>query len=166
LPRGFRRQKRLASGATVSYDVAPNGPADYPAAPPSKLFNGGLDGGWNNVVGVWGTPNGIWNVTIDLQKEYEIDRVEVSLKKVPVYVDVLTSADGKEYLTVGRLFPRGLAGWQRSRGLGVKGRFVRISLVSGGVAHQLTQVKIRGRALAPQLSSSHPSAPVTSSPAE
>jgi hypothetical protein len=137
--------KRLATGVTVSYDVAPNDPADYAAPKPSKLFNGGLDGGWNNVVGVWGTPDGVWNVTFDLQKPREVDKVEVSLVKTPVYVDVLTSVDGKDFQTVDRLYPRGLDGWQHSRDLGVEARFVRFTLVSTEVAHQIGQVKIWGR---------------------
>ena len=78
-------------------------------------------------------------------RSYEVDKVEISLKKTPVYIDVLTSVDGKDFQTVDRLYLRGLAGWQRSRDLGVKARFVRFTLVATGVDQQITQVKIWGR---------------------
>jgi hypothetical protein len=142
-------EKRLAAaGVTVAYDPPVNWIADYPA-PPSKLFNGGSDRNGNTVVAVMGAP--VWNVTLDLQKAYEVDKVEVWLRSfVPVYVDILTSIDGKEFQKVDQMFPKGQIGWLRSRDLGLKARYVRLSMgtLNSGT-HLIHQVKVWGRELIP-----------------
>jgi len=145
-------EKRLATGVTVSYDPPPNWIEDYPA-PPSKLFNGGGDAHTPaTVVAVMGAPNGIWSITLDLQKEYEIDRADVWLRSlIPVYVDVLTGADGNEFQKVDQMFPGGQIGWLRTRDLGVRARYVRLTMVTMDDIgrHLVHQVKVWGRELEP-----------------
>ena len=142
---------RLATGVTVSYDPPINWVEDYPA-PPSKLFNGGGDKTVpNTVVAVMGVPNGVWNVTLDLQKPYEVDRAEIWLRSsLPVYVDVLTSTDGKEFQKIDQMFPKGQIGWLHSRDLGLKARYVRFSMgtLNSGT-HLIHQVKVWGREIKP-----------------
>jgi hypothetical protein len=138
---------RLATGVTVAYDPPVNWIEDYPA-PPSKLFNGGGDKAVpSTVVAVLDVPNGVWNVTLDLKKAYEVDKVGVWLRSLlPVYVDVLTSNDGKEFQKIDQMFPKGQIGWLHSRDLGLNARYVRLTMgtLNSGT-HLIHQVKVWGR---------------------
>jgi hypothetical protein len=140
-------EKRLATGVTVTYDPPANWIKDNPA-PPSKLFNIGSDNVVPaSVVGTFGPPDGVWDITIDLHKEYEIDRADVWLRSlIPVYVDVLTSVDGNEFQKVDQILPANQIGWFRTRDLGAEARYVRLSMVTldNVGRHLIHQVKVWG----------------------
>jgi hypothetical protein len=145
-------EKRLATGVTVTYDPPANWIKDNPA-PPSKLFNIGSDKVVPaSVVGTFGPPDGVWNITLDLKKTYEVDKVELWLRSMlPVYVEVSISTDGDDFEKIDQILPAEQIGWFRTRDLGVEARYVRLTMgtTDNVKRHLIHQVKVWGRELTP-----------------
>jgi len=133
-------EKRLETGFTMTYDPAPNYPADNEEK--TKLFDGqpSAVNVWNNYKGAFG----VWNITLDFQKEYQIAGVEFDTNSPPYYVEIQTSADGVEYTTVDRVNTRMLRGSHRSRILALKSRYVRLVSVSALQNPGLSEVRVWG----------------------
>lgn len=139
--------ERMDTGVTVTFD--------QPVASGfegTKLFDGKIEGPENNL-GPGDFPT--WTISLDLQKEYQIERVEICTGLtsarwdiVPIYIEVQVSHDGKDFKPVERLLPRTLKGFTRSGNLIVTARHVRFQMASLNMWHAVSEIRVWGRAKA------------------
>ena len=144
--RDIPDSQRINTGVQAAYEHEPNNPGDPQR---TNLFDGGLNGGWGSVVGFYGTDTYTWAITLDFNKPYQIDKVELSLGVgnpfVPLYVEVQVSQDGKNFQTIDYVFPRTLQGWVSSHDLQQRGRYVRLNLISTVNFHDIGEVRVWGQ---------------------
>jgi len=141
--------RRIDAGAKVTYSPPT---ANDPEG--KKLFDGKTDGAHAVFNGQYPS----CNVDLDLQKQYQIDRVEVCtgmtighghlmpIQTVPIYIEIQVSKDGKDFKPVDRIMPRTLRGFVHSGSLWVTARYVRLVTTSLNWGHEVDEVRIWGRA--------------------
>jgi len=141
---------RVDTGVTVSFDPPAAGGADG-----RKLFDGKVRGPEHNLS--HGSAYPAWTITLDLQKTYQVERVELctGLTKarwevVPIYIEVQVSQNGKEFRPVERILPRTLKGFVSSGSLYVTARHVRFRLASLNLWHAVSEVRVWGRPIQSQ----------------
>jgi len=144
--------QRIDSGVKATFL-----PSDVTASEGPKLFDGDVKGPEHAIY-----TGGFANMTIDLdmQKSYQIDHVEVctgtnigpsclmNYRAVPIYIEVETSEDGKNFTAVDRILPRTLPGFVSSDRLMVSARYVKLVLYSLNYSQDVGEVRIWGRAKA------------------
>ena len=135
--------ERIDTGVTVSFDQ-PAGGSDG-----TELFDGQIEGP-GQALGPGAYP--VWNVTLDLQAEYQVDRVEICTGMVsrrwdvvPIYVEVQLSNDGKDFTPVERILPRTLKGFAGSGNLFLTARHIRFRMASLNMWHALSEIRVWGR---------------------
>lgn len=118
-----------------------------------KLFDGKIEG-LEQIVGSGGP---VWTIDLDLQKEYQIESVEVCtgmtrgasnlmrFQTVPIFIEIQVSNDGKDFRPVDRILPRTLRGYVRSDNLLVTARYVRLITASLNYLHEIDEVRVWGR---------------------
>ncbi len=116
----------------------------------NKLFDGKTEAGVGS-----GGPR--WTIDLDLQKEYQIESVEVCtgmttgesclvrFQSVPIYIEIQVSNDGKDFKPVDRILPRTLRGFVHSGNLLVTARYVRLVTASLNYLHEVDEVRLWGR---------------------
>jgi hypothetical protein len=113
------------------------------------LFDGQTEGNEHNL-----SPGDFptWTITLDLQQEYQIDRVEICTGMtnlrwdvVPIYIEIQVGRDGQDFQPVERLLPRTLRGFAQSGTLLVTARQVRFRLASLNMWHAVSEVRVWGR---------------------
>ena len=140
--------ERIDSGVTVSFDQ-PAGGLDG-----GKLFDGKIEGQEHNLSpGTYPA----WTITLDLKKEYQIDRVEIGTGMtsarwdiVPIYIEVSLSNNGRDFTAVERILPRTLRGFAQTSSLFATARHVRLRTASLNMWHAVSEVRVWGRPAAGQ----------------
>lgn len=138
--------ERVDAGTTVTFEPPSSGGLDG-----KKLFDGNIKGAEHNLT--HGSTYPLWIINLDLQKEYQLERVELATGMtsarwdiVPMYIDIEVSSDGKVFRPVERILPRTLKGFVSSGTLLTTARHVRLRLASLNMWHAVSEVRLWGRA--------------------
>jgi hypothetical protein len=136
--------ERIDNAVAVSFNPTSTGGLDG-----GKLFDGKVDGRKHNL-----SPGSfpIWSITLDLKREHQIDWIEVCTGLttarwdiVPIYIEVLLSRDGKDFLSADHILPRTLKGFSKSGSLFTTTRYVRLRMASLNMWHAVSEIRIWGR---------------------
>ena len=135
--------ERLDTAVTVSFSQ----PARRSDG--TELFDGQLQGP-GQALSPGSYP--VWTISLDLQREYQIERVEICTGMatarwdiVPIHIEVQLGRDGGDVETVERILPRTLKGFAGAAGLFQTARHVRFRLASLNMWHAVSEIRVWGR---------------------